>query len=71
MHRERCQTSALFIGILFYSIKALKYGHCLNRKYNRPVRIFTNHSREHSSSFSLRYYKFEGNTISDGLNHMV
>ena len=36
---------ALFIGMLFYTIKALKYGHCLNHKYNRPGQIFTSLKR--------------------------
>ena len=30
-----------------------------------------NRSKEHSLSFSLRFYKFESNTISDWLNRMV
>ena len=33
--------------------------------------VFTNHSQEHSSSFSPRFCKFECNTNSDWLNRMI
>ena len=33
--------------------------------------VFTNHSKKHYLSFSPRFGKFECNTTSDWLNHMV
>ena len=36
-----------------------------------PEPVFTNHSQEHSLSFSPKFCKFECNTTSDWLNHMV
>ena len=37
----------------------------------RPAYVFTNHSQEHSLSFSPKFGKFECNTTSDWLNHTV
>ena len=37
----------------------------------RSGSLFTNHSREHSLSFSPAFCKFECNTTSDWLNRMV
>ena len=36
----------------------------------QPGSVFTNHSQEHSLSFSQRFHKSECNTTSDQLNHM-
>ena len=39
--------------------------------YPKTGSVFTNHSQEHSLSFSPRFSKFECNTTSDWLNCMV